>query len=281
MVTLGLISDTHIPDRWLEVPHVLGDVFAGVDLILHAGDVGELWVLDALGHLAPVVAVQGNDDSADAKRELPSRQVLAVGGRRILLWHSHHPDRQVELASRKDDGWASKLARSAERARRAGADVVVYGHTHVPMAHVEDDVLLVNPGAIASGNYVTRQKRQTVALMSLGDGEPVAVRHVDLAAPDEVYEAWVDWEAGFVAALARYQESILAPELRGAFAGIVPEDFVDARAFIQAVLPLARACWSGKRLWISQEALWAAIEGKVAEEDRAMLERRAGAGLGD
>jgi putative phosphoesterase len=223
-----------------------------------------------------VVAVHGNDDSAGAKRELPTQQVLTVGGRRILLWHSHYPDRQVELASRKDDGWASKLARSAQRAQRAGAEVVVYGHTHVPMTRMVDGVHLVNPGAIASGNYVTRQTRQTVALMTLRDGSPVEVRHVDLAAPGKVYEARVDWDAGFVAAMARYQESILAPELRGAFAGLRPEDFEDVKAFVQTVLPLAHECWAGKRQWISADALWDAIEGKIGEEDWGMLKGRAG-----
>lgn len=274
MLTLGLISDTHIPDRWPDVPRVLRRVFANVDLILHAGDVGQLWVLDALSHLAPVVAVQGNDDGDDAKRELPMQQVLALGGRRLLLWHSHYPDRQEELASRQDDDWQSKLARSVVRGRRTGAEIVVFGHTHVPMARQVDGVLLVNPGAIASGNYVMRQTRQTVALLSLPDGEPASVRHVDLAAPDEAYEPWVDWAAGFTAAWARYQASILAPELREAFAGVKPEDFVDVRAFIRAILPLAHACWAGERRWISAQALREVMAGKVAEEDWEMVWRR-------
>jgi hypothetical protein len=55
---LGLISDTHMPERWPELPGAIFDVFAGVDLILHAGDVGELWVLDRLSAIAPVLAVR-------------------------------------------------------------------------------------------------------------------------------------------------------------------------------------------------------------------------------
>src|SRR5687768_11958359 len=71
----GLISDTHMPERCPVLPTALNDVFRGVDLILHAGDLGELSVLDRLGAIAPVVAVHGNDDTAEAQRELPYQQV--------------------------------------------------------------------------------------------------------------------------------------------------------------------------------------------------------------
>jgi uncharacterized protein len=276
VVKVGLISDTHMPQRWPDLPPAVGKVFAGLDLILHAGDVGELWVLDALSRYAPVAAVHGNDDSPQAERELPERLVLAVGGRRILLWHSHFADREEELASRQDDRWERILQRGATHGRRAGAHLVVFGHTHVPMARRVDGVLLVNPGAIASGNYVTRQLRQTVAVLTVDDGAPTA-RHVDLAAPQEDFEASVDWESGFGAALARYQSSILAPELRGAFAGIKPEDFADVQAFIRAILPLAHACWAGKRESITAGALRQAMEGAVAREDWEMVWRRVGA----
>src|SRR5262245_50582690 len=86
---IGLISDTHMPERCVALPPSLFDVLQGVDLLLHAGDVGELWVLDRLAALAPVVAVHGNDDTEAAQRELPYQQVIAVAGRRIELTHSH------------------------------------------------------------------------------------------------------------------------------------------------------------------------------------------------
>src|SRR5215468_1784844 len=79
---IGLISDTHMPQRCAALPRTLADVFAGVDLILHAGDLGELWVLDLLSQFAPLVAVHGNDETADAQRELPYQQVITVGGQR-------------------------------------------------------------------------------------------------------------------------------------------------------------------------------------------------------
>jgi len=72
ITTLGLISDTHLPDRLRALPPEVFDALDGVDLILHAGDVGTLAVLDQLSTIAPVVAVHGNDDSAEAIRELPA-----------------------------------------------------------------------------------------------------------------------------------------------------------------------------------------------------------------
>src|SRR3712207_2339587 len=88
---IGLVSDTHMPERCAELPAALFEALRGVDLLLHAGDVGELWVLNRLSAIAPVVAVHGNDDTPDSQRELPYQQVVAVAGRRILLCHSHYP----------------------------------------------------------------------------------------------------------------------------------------------------------------------------------------------
>jgi len=184
---LGLVSDTHMPERCPTLPTALFDILRGVDLVLHAGDVGELWVLDRLSAIAPVVAVHGNDDTAEAQRELPYQQVVALAGRRVLLCHSHYPDEAEELASRRDDAWGPKLDRRAALGRRAGAAVVVFGHTHIPMAVRHRDVLLVNPGALASGSPLGRQRVRTVALLFVrDDGNPIVV-HVDIAAPERLF----------------------------------------------------------------------------------------------
>lgn len=110
---IGLLSDTHLPERLAALPPALFAVLRGVDLVLHAGDVGELGVLDCLSAIAPVVAVHGNDESANARRELPYQQIVTLAGQRLVLTHAHYPDRAEELASRRDDSWAPKLARRA------------------------------------------------------------------------------------------------------------------------------------------------------------------------
>ena len=211
--TLGLISDTHLPDRCRALPEAVFDALAGVDLILHAGDVGELSVLDELSRIAPVIAIHGNDELAGAPDVLPGRQVIALAGRRILLNHGHHPDRAEEMADRQVDDWHPKLARWAGLARAAGASVFVYGHTHVGWAIEHDGVWLVNPGAIAGGNHMLRQARQTVARMTLNGGQPPDITYLDLADLDRPIAPAVDPDAGFLAAFARVAESIVSPAL--------------------------------------------------------------------
>lgn len=204
----GLIADTHMPKRWPEFPAAVFDVLDGVDLVLHAGDVGKLWVLDRLSAIAPTLAVHGNDETEEAQKHLPYQQVVAVRGHRLLLGHGHLPDHGAEMASRVGDEWRPKLAQRANQARAAGAAVLVFGHLHIPFVTQHDDVWLINPGAIASGSAFTRQTRQTVALLFLRDDGRPFVTHVDLAHPDRPFAAEIDWEAGFTAALNRYSQSI-------------------------------------------------------------------------
>lgn len=186
-----------MPARCAVLPPAVFDVLRGVDVVLHAGDVGELWVLDRLSTIAPVIAVHGNDESADAQRELPYQQIVAAGGQRILLTHAHYPNRAEEMESRADDGWHPKLARRASMGQRAGARIVVFGHTHIPMAVEHEGVLLVNPGAIASPNPTTRQRIQTVAVLFIRDDGAPFVTHVDLGYPDQPFAPRIDWQAGF------------------------------------------------------------------------------------
>lgn len=126
MIVIGLIADTH----GLLRPQVL-DLFAGVSLILHAGDVGAPSVLASLSTVAPVEAVYGNvDDVHDPM--LARERVVTLGGIAIHVSHGHeigHPTAELLLA-------------------RYRADVVVFGHTH-RAAVVRDGSgrLAVNPGA--------------------------------------------------------------------------------------------------------------------------------------
>jgi putative phosphoesterase len=175
--------------------------------VLHAGDVGELWVLDQLSAIAPVIAVHGNDETADAQRELPYQQILAVGGQRILLTHAHYPDRTEEMASRASDDWQPKLARRAAMGQQAGARIVIFGHTHVPMAVEHGGVLLINPGALAAPNPTSRQRIQTVAIVSIRDDGAPFVTHIDLTRPNRPFRPCIDWQAGFRAAHEQFTDS--------------------------------------------------------------------------
>lgn len=272
---IGLISDTHLPDRLRALPATLAAIFEGRDLLLHAGDVGELRVLDELSQIAPVVAVHGNDDTAEARRELPEQQVISIAGRRILLWHSHDPDRAAEQRLRDANAWPPVLARVRERAQRAGATIAVFGHAHVPLQAEEQGVLLVNPGALASGNPFIRQRLNSVALLFMRDDGAVAVRHVDVAAPEAMFSPQVDRHASFTAAHDAVSAPILAPELARLPTLFKREVFSDLAALRQTYMELAHECWQGTRDQITADALWAALQANPAIDpaDRQLVGR--------
>ena len=241
-----------MPQRLAALPPAIFTIFQGVDLLLHAGDVGKLEVLDQLSAVAPVIAVHGNDDTSEAQRELPYQQVITCHGQRILLWHSHFSDRVDELYARRHDEFTPQLERSLARARRCGARVVVFGHWHIPFVYQTDDVMVINPGALASGNAYTRQLRQTVALLFLRDDGVPFVSHIDLAAPECIYTPATDWSASFSAAAAPYTASILTPEL-DANLDYLRTQFASL-GFEQAMVPwlrVAHRCWSGSQAVMS------------------------------
>jgi putative phosphoesterase len=122
MTVVGLISDTHGLLR-REVAAAL----AGVDRILHAGDVGRPEVLEALQAIAPVTAVRGNVDTASWAEKLPTDTVTWIDGFNIYMIHS-----------------LGEMKMSPKAARM---DVVVSGHSHKPLIETRDDVLYVNPGS--------------------------------------------------------------------------------------------------------------------------------------
>jgi len=124
-MVIGLISDTHGLIR----PEI-ARVFAGVDLIVHAGDVGGSRVLEALRRIAPIEAVYGNvDDPNDPS--LTRERTLPIGGLTLHVSHGHELGRPT----------ADLLV-----ARYAG-DVLVFGHTHRALIERRGGRLVVNPGA--------------------------------------------------------------------------------------------------------------------------------------
>ena len=251
---IGLVSDTHIPMRCRELPPALFSALEGVDLLLHAGDVGTLSVLNNLSEIAPVIAVHGNDDSEESRRSLPYRTVIVADGIRILLWHSHYENRQEEFTSRQGDAFLPKFQRITQVAEEVDASVAVFGHWHIPLQRELNGVTIVNPGAVASGNEITRQLRQTVALLEVDSGVVSSVKHVDLSEPASVYDPTIDWEAGFTATLNRYSTSILSSELQERLPALLSKISEEEQAMLQPlVLRLAHRCWNGEFALIDSE----------------------------
>jgi putative phosphoesterase len=142
---VGLISDTHGLIR----PGV-HSALTGVELILHAGDVGGAAILDELRLIAPVRAVFGNTDPPDHP-ELSSELSVDVNGLHVHVSHGH------EVGSPTPE----KLA------ERYDADVVVYGHTHRPLVTRRDGRLFVNPGAAGPKRF---NISPSVAKLTIVDG---------------------------------------------------------------------------------------------------------------
>ena len=155
MTTLvGVIADTHVPQRLRRLPAGIDRAFDGVSLILHAGDINCLSVLVELGRIAPVLAVTGNADPPWWK--LPRSCVVEVDGCRIGLTHGHGGWRRylVDKVREKLGNWMqSRYLRYAREAFQ-GVDVIITGHTHRPHLAYVEGTLLFNPGAIAPDYYI-------------------------------------------------------------------------------------------------------------------------------
>jgi len=145
MHRIGLISDTH----GLLRPDV-HDALAGVELILHAGDVGGDEILDELELIAPVHAVYGNTDAPGQPR-LADAIDLSIGGVSVHVSHGHEIGSPV----------AAKLL------ERYAADVVVFGHTHRPLIARAGDRLVLNPGAAGPRRF---DIMPSVARLTIRDG---------------------------------------------------------------------------------------------------------------
>ena len=268
MTAIGLISDTHYQDRLFALPDTLAKVWAGVSLILHAGDVGDLSVLDALSAIAPVVAVSGNDEPEVVKRQLPLQAVVTVDGRRLLVTHSHFPDPAEERASRREQAWGPKFDRLADLARAAGATIVVYGHTHIPLRVEHQRLTLFNPGALAAPSYFTRPKRLLVGRLEI-KGDDVKLDHWDLATGRPAELAKFNPRVDFGLTLQQFQSSIVEPSLLADIDRLRGLKFEQPRGVVHALVPLYRRCVT-ENLPMNRRDLLAAIEGdaEVTPADR-------------
>jgi len=143
---IGLISDTHGQLR-----AGVHDAFSGVELILHAGDVGGDDILDELSLIAPVEAVYGNTDDPGNPR-LQAEIVRQIGGLMVHVGHGHE---------------AGKLTPDALLERYA-ADVLVYGHTHKQSVTRREGRLVINPGAAGPRRF---HLMPSVARLTISDGK--------------------------------------------------------------------------------------------------------------
>ena len=117
---MGVISDTH----GLLRPEV-GHAFKDVDLILHAGDIGNAEVLENLGAFAPIFAVRGNNDKERWAKGIPETRIVPVGNVRVYMIHD-----VTEMETTPAD-----------------CQVVIAGHSHRPLIEKREGILFLNPGS--------------------------------------------------------------------------------------------------------------------------------------
>jgi putative phosphoesterase len=137
---IGILSDTH---NYFD-PRI-PELFAGVEHILHGGDVGEMTITLQLEKIAPVTAVTGNTDCGLPLREM---EVIELRGRKFLVHHIVEPRELVDPVRSRID---------LEK-----PDVVVFGHTHKPFCQIIDDVLFFNPGYAGKSRF---GMERTVAIL--------------------------------------------------------------------------------------------------------------------
>jgi len=144
---IGVISDTH----GLMRPEALA-ALRGVEHILHAGDVGDIAILDALRKIAPVTAIRGNVDGSGACAELPATDVVELGDKLFYLVHSAH-DLDIDPVA-------------------AGVAMVVSGHSHKASVTVRDGVIYFNPGSAGPRRF---SLPVTVGFVTVEDGVEASV----------------------------------------------------------------------------------------------------------
>ncbi|GAA4566120.1 metallophosphoesterase family protein [Planotetraspora kaengkrachanensis] len=151
-----VLSDTHAPRHWKSCPSAVAEHLRGADLILHAGDVCTADVLVELAAYAPVRAVLGNNDGPDvAAWGAPETLEFELDGLRVGMIHDSGPA-------------AGRTARM--RRRFPAADLVVFGHSHIPMDLTGDGIRIFNPGSPTDRR---RQPQGTVGVLGIEDGRVV------------------------------------------------------------------------------------------------------------
>ncbi|MBL7156826.1 MAG: metallophosphoesterase family protein [Candidatus Omnitrophica bacterium] len=129
---IGVISDTHIPKTAPDLPESVYRELQNVDMILHAGDIDEMALLERLQKIAPTHAVYGNMDMPEVKAALLQKEIIEVEGFKIGLIHGYGPRARV----------ADAVAKEFTR-----VDVIVFGHSHSPFNEKIKKTLFFNPGS--------------------------------------------------------------------------------------------------------------------------------------
>jgi putative phosphoesterase len=163
-MVIGILADTHLPRGTRRLPEPYLARLRAAEVILHAGDISTVGVLDELSALGPpVLAVHGNVDEPALREWLPAELEVELDGVSLAMTHDAGPAK-------------GRVARLRRRFPRAGA--VVFGHSHIPLHESDDDgsFQIFNPGSPTDRR---RQPRHTMGVARIERGE-IAFEHVAL-----------------------------------------------------------------------------------------------------
>lgn len=132
---IGVISDTHIPEQAKDLPQNIYGAFRNTDMVIHAGDLTDLIVLDKLKTVCKdIKAVWGNMDPYDVRKKLPEKDIFKIGNYKIAVMHGYgHPNKLVELV--------------AGIFKEESPDLIIFGHSHAALNEKKGDILYFNPGS--------------------------------------------------------------------------------------------------------------------------------------
>lgn len=148
---VGVISDTHVPDRAPKLPDWLFSELEGCEYLLHAGDVTNKDTLEKLNTIAPVKAVSGNCD-VHLSQELPDSRQLTLADTKIAIYHGHRIRGEVIT------GLQYKFPE---------ADIIIFGHTHDAFHKEIEGQHFINPGSPTSRKH---KKYYSAVIMEVKNG---------------------------------------------------------------------------------------------------------------
>ncbi len=147
---IGVVSDTHLSHPDPALTGLLSGPLREAEVILHAGDITELGVLESLDG-KEVLAVCGNMDSPALRRELPPKRTFQAGTFKIGIIHGWGGPQGIEERIRREFDWV---------------DCIVFGHTHHPLQAWREGILFFNPGAFTG---YTHRGQRSVGLLEVGE----------------------------------------------------------------------------------------------------------------
>lgn len=133
---IGIIGDTHIPDRANKIPLKVLEAFKNVDMIIHTGDLVTLDVLEQLKSVCPnIKAVWGNMDPFDIRSKLPEKEIIKIGKYKIGVMHGFGPPDNLIMLMNKEF-------------KKDKVNLIIFGHSHRPYNEKIGDILYFNPGSV-------------------------------------------------------------------------------------------------------------------------------------